>query len=106
MTAISASSTAASSSRAPWRYNTTDSRRCLIIFWRTSVTSASSSVGAVPVRSSMSRFLTEEWMRRRVPTPGLSPLFMAVTRAVLRSSLIMAAALKQRRAVDHPAALP
>ena len=37
-----------------------DSRRCLIIFWSTSVTRASSSGGFSAVRSSMSRFFSAE----------------------------------------------
>jgi hypothetical protein len=66
-----------------------DSRRCLTIFCNTSTTTASSSAGAVPVRSSMSRFLIAAWIRLIALRASLSPAFMAVTCAALMSSRIM-----------------
>ena len=85
-----------------------NSRRCLIIFCSTSVTSASSSLGAAPVRASMSRFLIAAGRGGACPS-SLSPPFIAAIVAALMSSRIiglapLAVAISRLTSVDRPAA--
>ena len=47
------------------------------------------------VRSSMSRFLIADWIRRSVPVAALSPPFIAAISAALMSSRIMRPRLRQ-----------
>src|ERR1700730_13023689 len=86
MIAISSRSAAASSARPPLSYNSTDSWRCLIIFWNTPRRSASLSGGFPSPRAAMSAFLMVEFTIRSVESLRSSLARIASLTALLMSS--------------------
>src|ERR1700687_964600 len=86
MMAISSRSCAASSARPPLSYSSTDSWRCLIIFWNTPRRSASDSGGLPSPRAAMSAFLMVELTMRSVESLRSSFALIASLTALVMSS--------------------
>src|ERR1700733_7511657 len=100
MIAISSRSWLANSARPPLSYNSTDSWRCLIIFWNTPSRSASDSGGLPSPRAAMSAFLMVELTIRSVESLRSSLAFIASLTALLMSSRSMGISLLSAETVD------
>src|SRR6267142_2677013 len=100
MIAISSRSCAASSARPPLSYNSTDSWRCLIIFWNTPRRSASLSGGLPCPRASISAFLMVELTMRSVESLRSSLARIASLTALLMSSRSIVVSSRNRQRLD------
>src|SRR5882724_12780024 len=98
MIAISSRSCAANSARPPLSYSSTDSWRCLIIFWNTPSRSASVRGGLPSPRAAMSAFLMVELTMRSVESLRSSLARIASLTALLMSSRSIVLSSRKRQA--------